>query len=100
VEAFLLDRTLDCFHPDTGDRVATIAYLASGTCRAVIKDGGIDEGRYGFERDLYWTQYSWFRDGGLFRFYLKRVDDTTCQAYFEDGTKAFLQRIKPQAGEG
>lgn len=95
VRAFLIDRTLECFHPGADTCAATITYLADGTCRAVMADAATDQGRYGFERDLYWTQYSWFRDGGLFRFFLERIDDTTCQAFFEDGTRAFLQRIKP-----
>ncbi len=94
VREFLFGRSLDCFHPDTKARAATIDYLANGTCKAAMVDGASDEGRYGFDRDLYWTQYSWFRDGGLFRFYLERVDDSTCQAYFEDGVKAFIQTIK------
>ena len=94
VREFLFGRSLDCFHPDTKAKAATIEYLASGICRAAMVDGTSDEGRYGFDRDLYWTQYSWFRDGGMFRFYLERVDDITCQAYFEDGVIAFLQTIK------
>jgi len=94
VREFLFGRSLDCFHPDTKAKAATIEYLANGTCKAAMVDGASDEGRYGFERDMYWTQYSWFRDGGLFRFYLERVDDSTCQAYFEDGGKAFIQTIK------
>ncbi len=94
VKGFLLGRTLDCFHPGSEHIAATIEYKANGTCHAAMADGKTDEGRYGFERDLYWTQYSWFRDGGLFRFYLERIDDKTCQAYFEDGTIAFLQIIR------
>ncbi len=98
VKEFLAGKTLDCFDPDSRALVATIQYLANGTCRAVVADGATDEGRYGFERDVYWTQYSWFRDGGLFRFSLERVDGNTCQAYFEDGTKAFLQTIIESSG--
>ncbi|MFK7943387.1 MAG: hypothetical protein AB8B85_10820 [Paracoccaceae bacterium] len=94
VRDFLVDRTLECFNPGSDICAATITYFADGTCRAVMEDNSTDEGRYGFDRDLYWTQYSWFRDGGLFRFYLERIDDNTCQAFFEDGTKAFRQRIR------
>lgn len=93
VKAFLSGRTLKCFHPDTGDWAATIEYRADGTCHAAMADGGTDDGRYGFEQNLYWTQYSWFRGGGLFRFSLERIDDDTCQAYFDDGTTAFLQTV-------
>ncbi len=93
VVAFLNGRALDCFDPDTGALAATIEYLTDGTCRTAMADGATDEGRYGFERDFYWTQYSWFRGGGVFRFSLEQIDDDTCQAYFEDGKKAFLQKI-------
>ncbi|MEL7152410.1 MAG: hypothetical protein AAFN51_01155 [Pseudomonadota bacterium] len=93
VRAFLLGRALDCFDPQSGERVATIRYLEDGTCHARMADGSTDEGRYGFEDDLYWTQYKWFRNGGLYRFFLVKVDAVTCQAWFDDGTKAFLQRI-------
>lgn len=94
VKEFLFGQTINCFNPDSGALVATIEYLANGACRAAMDDGLTDDGRYGFDLNLYWTQYSWFRDGGLFRFFLEWVDDNTCQAYFEDGTKAFLQTIK------
>lgn len=94
VKEFLFGQTIECFNPDSGALAATIEYLLDGTCRAAMEDGTADKGRYGFERDLYWTKYSWFRDGGLFRFFLERVDDNTCQAFFEDGAKAFLQTIK------
>ena len=94
VREFLFGRTLECFHPGSDICAATITYCADGTCRAVMEDARTDEGRYGFDRDLYWTQYSWFRNGGLFRFYLERIDHNTCQAFFDDGAKAFLQRIK------
>lgn len=94
VQEFLLGQTVECYHPNTETWAATIEYLESGICRAAMADGATDEGRYGFDRNLYWTQYSWFRDGGLFRFFLERVDDRTCQAYFEDGVIAFLQAIK------
>ena len=95
VRAFLTGRVLDCFDPTSGALAASIEYRENGTCHAAMTDGRTDEGQYGFERDLYWTRYSWFRCGGLFRFYLEQVDDNTCQAYFEDGTVAFLQRIQP-----
>lgn len=94
VRDFLVGRTLECFHPGSGTCAATITYSVDETCLAVMEDARTDEGRYGFDRDLYWTQYSWFRDGGLFRFSLERIDHNTCQAFFENGTKAFLQRIK------
>ncbi len=94
VKAFLFGRTIDCHNPGSGACIATIEYLANGACRAAMDDGRTDNGRYGFELDLYWTQYSWFRDGGLFRFFLERIDNNTCQAYFEDGAQAFLQTIK------
>ena len=101
VKEFLFDQTIDCFHPDSGDRAATIEYLANGICRVVMENGVTDEGRYGFKDDLYWTQYSWFRDGGFFRFFLVRVDDNTCQAYFEDGAIAFLQKTSfPRSAKG
>lgn len=94
VREFVFNRTLECFHPGSDTCAATITYLTDGTCRAVMEDAGTDEGRYGFDRDMYWTQYAWFRDGGLFRFYLERIDHNTCQAFFEDGKTAFLQRTK------
>lgn len=94
VRGFIFDQTLDCFDPVSGVRAATIKYFADGNCRAEMEDGAVDEGRYGFDRDIYWTQYSWFRDGGLFRFFLERISDDSSQAFFEDGTKAFLQKIK------
>ena len=94
VKAFLLGHVLDCFDPDTSAQAATIRYSVQGTCHAEMSDGQADEGRYGFERDMYWTQYKWFRGGGRYRFYLVKIDGVTCQAFFEDGTKAFLQRQK------
>lgn len=94
VKAFVFGRTLDCFSAESGELSATITYATDGTCHLAMVDGRVDDGRYGFERDLYWTRYSWFREGGVFRFYLTRVDEVTCQASFDDGTKAFLQRIK------
>ena len=94
VRKFLTGQTLDCFHPESGAFAATIEYLANGTCRAVMDDGATDDGQYGFEEDLYWTQYSWFRGGGRFRFWLERIDDTSCQAYFDDGNMAFLQTLR------
>lgn len=94
VGEFLYNRTLECFYPGSDTCAATITYHADGICRAVMEDASTDQGRYGFDGDLYWTQYSWFRDGGLYRFYLERIDHTTCQAFFDGGTKAFRQRIK------
>lgn len=94
VKDFLFGQTIDCFDPGSRAWVATIDYMENGTCRAEMANDVTDTGRYGFDLDLYWTQYSWFRDGGLFRFFLKRIDADTCQAHFEDGTKAFLQTIK------
>ncbi len=94
VEAFLRGQTLECFQPNGGGFAATITYFANGTCRAVMADGRTDEGDYGFEDDLYWTQYSWFREGGRFRFSLERIDQNTCQAYFDNGEIALLQTKK------
>ncbi len=94
VKAFLFGQTLECFDPNSGSQVATIQYLTNFTCRAAMSNGTTDTGRYGFERDLYWTQYTWFRDRGRFHFFLDRVDRDTCQASFEDGARAFLQRVK------
>lgn len=91
VKAFVLGQTLDCFDPESGVLAATIEYFENGTCHAAMADGTSDDGRYGFERELYWTQYRWFRNGSLNRFFLLEINHSTCQAYFEDGRKAFLQ---------
>ena len=93
VMAYVRGHTLGCFDPQSERRIATIEYFENGTCRAEFADGTSDKGSYGFEGDLYWTQYTWFREGGLYRFFLVKVGDLVCQAYFEDGTKAFLQKI-------
>ncbi len=93
VKAFVRGHALDCFDPKLKARIATIEYFENGTCHAEFADGTSDDGRYGFDSDVYWTQYTWFREGGLYRFFLVKIDDLVCQAYFEDGTKAFLQRV-------
>jgi len=94
VKQFLCGNTLECFSSKSGLLEASIEYRTNGTCFASFEDETTDEGQFGFEGDLYWTKYGWFRNGDLFRFFLQRVDNITCQAYFEDGSKAFLQRIK------
>lgn len=98
VKEFLFGQALHAFDPETNARVATVKYHEDGTCHLVLEDGSSDEGLYGFQGDLYWTKYNRFRDGGLNRFFLQRIDDHTAQAYFEDGTRAFLQSPKAELG--
>lgn len=94
IKHFLVGETLYCYLTDTGPPEATIVYREDGSCHAHFKNGQTDEGRYGFNNDMYWTKYQWFRDGGLNHFYLLRIDEITAQAYYEDGKRAFRQKRK------
>lgn len=98
VRTFIFGRALYAFDPETGARAAKIDYRADGTCHVTMADGSLDNGVYGFQEACYWTQYRQFRDGVRHHFYLMQIDEHTAQAYFADGTRAFLQTPKAQLG--
>lgn len=91
VERFLIGRKINAFDPSTRSWVASVKYDAGGFCTTKFKAGGGDEGRWGISGDTYWTQYRMFRDGSKNIFFLKWVAADLAQAYFENGSPAFLQ---------
>lgn len=91
VRAFLQGRLVHAFDPATRERVAAVFYGPDGTCRLTFANGEVDAGDYGFDGDLYWTRYRRFREGATHRFRLEAVGPGLAQAWFADGTRAFLQ---------
>jgi len=90
VHRFIAGQTVYAFDPDSGVFVATLVYRIDGTIEARFADAKADNGQYGFEGQLYWTRYENFRSGQKHAFYLQAVDDSTAQAFHDDGRKAFL----------
>lgn len=90
VHSFISGKTVYAFDPNTGAFVATLVYCADGTIEARFADAKVDNGQYGFEGQLYWTRYENFRSGQKHAFHLQAVDDSTAQAFHDDGRKAFL----------
>lgn len=88
---FLSGRSIYGLDPQTRMVVACVDYGTDGTCRARFLDGETDNGMWGVEGDTYWTQYTRFREGARHVFRLDPVGDGVAQAYFADGTIAFLQ---------
>ena len=93
VKQFIQGNLVDNFNPDTGEQVATSIYQADGRCRMSFAKGDADGGVYGFEDNVYWTRYKTFRDGQRHTFRLEHIDEGKAQAYFGDGSKAFLQVV-------
>jgi hypothetical protein len=91
VRLFLEGRTIYCFQPETRALVAVIDYQSDGRCAARFSSGEEDTGVYGFDGASYWTRYQTFRNGQTHAFHLRKLGAGIAQAYFTDGTKAFLQ---------
>jgi hypothetical protein len=88
---FLEGRKIYVFEPDTHTLVAVVDYELGGRCAVQFSAGDADVGVYGFDGDAYWTRYEKFRNGETHVFHLKSLGPGIAQAYFADGTKAFLQ---------
>ena len=91
VRRFLEGQEIHVFEPETRALVAVVDYETGGRCGFRFLAGDTDVGVYGFEGDAYWTRYEKFRNGERHVFHLKSLGPAIAQAYFADGTKAFLQ---------
>lgn len=91
VRIFLEGRDVYAFDPETRKAVACITYGTDGRCLCRFVSGETDAGVYGFKDDSYWTRYETFRDGKTHVFRLEPQGPGVAQAWFEDGTKAFIQ---------
>jgi len=91
VKLFIAGRDVYSFDPETKEFAAMIHYGLDGNCLVRFAAGGTDSGVYGFEGDSYWTRYETFRNGERHRFDLQPLGLGIAQAYFADGTIAFLQ---------
>jgi hypothetical protein len=91
VKAFIEGRDVYSFDPETKELAAVIHYGLDGHCLVRFEAGGTDKGVYGFEADRYWTRYETFREGKRHSFGLDPLGPGIAQAYFADGTIAFLQ---------
>ena len=91
IRAFLEGHSVYGLNPETQEVVACIDYHTDGTCLCRFANGETDKGVYGFEGDTYWTRYETFREGKRHVFRLIRKGEGVAQAYFADGTIAFLQ---------
>lgn len=91
VKEFLQGRSVYALDAETRTLAACIDYGTDGTCLARFVNGDTDPGVYGFEGDTYWTRYDTFREGKRHVFRLEYRGPGVAQAYFEDGTIAFLQ---------
>ena len=91
VRDFLEGHSVYALDPTTREVVACIDYGTDGTCLCRFVNGDSDKGVFGFEGDTYWTRYETFREGKRHVFRLERRGPRTAQAYFADGTIAFLQ---------
>ncbi|MEP5731945.1 MAG: hypothetical protein ABJL67_21500 [Sulfitobacter sp.] len=100
LRAFMVGKTLHAFDPDSGERVASVTYMADGACVARFVDGIEDRGQYGLSGDTYWTKYTDFRAGQISEFYLVEVADQVAQAYHTDGRRAYLQSPLIELEEG
>lgn len=96
VYEFILGNSVDALDPDSLQTAANINYHADGSIKATFADGSTDTGQYGFTEHYYWTRYTKFRDGTLNEFYLVRSGVNEAQAYYKEGSRAFLQRIVSQ----
>ena len=95
VRRFLEGQKIYVFEPETRALVAVVDYASGGRCGFRFSTGDADVGVYGFDGDAYWTRYETFRNGETHFFHLKRLGPGIAQAYFADGTKAFLQAQTP-----
>lgn len=91
VMAFLKGQRVYGLDPQSRKVAASIDYAPDGTCLARFVDGRLDAGVWGIEGDTYWTRYENFRDGKRHVFSLEPLGQGVAQAYFADGTIAFLQ---------
>jgi len=91
VTAFLRGQSVYGLDPQTREVAACIDYATDGTCIARFIDGSTDAGVWGVEDDNYWTRYENFRQGKRHVFSLEPLGKGVAQAYFADGTIAFLQ---------
>lgn len=91
VRAFLQGQALYAFDPQTALCVALVRYGPDGRCEVEFASGDTDQGIYGFDGDTYWTRYTTFRQGETHSFHLQAIAPGLAQAYFVDGTIAFLQ---------
>lgn len=99
IEKFLRGRVTYAFDPTTRRRVATVTYHSDGVCSTQFEAGGGDEGHWGLATNTYWTKYRVFRNGTKNVFYLEWVASDLVQAYYQDGTRAFLQSGLKHLGE-
>ena len=95
ISKFLTADKIYVFDPETLELVARVSYRPDGRVEMETTDGRTDRGTWGFNEDLYWTQYERFRDGVRHAFWLEVVGADIVQAYFSDGQRAFLQTHKP-----
>jgi hypothetical protein len=98
IRNFLEGRSVYALDPTTRVVAACIDYGTDGTCLARFTDGQNDPGVYGIEDDTYWTRYETFRDGKRHVFRLEARAPGVAQAYFADGTIAFLQSHSEMPG--
>ncbi|MDF1728418.1 MAG: hypothetical protein P1U53_11785 [Sulfitobacter sp.] len=91
VKEFLRGHSIYALDPETRKVAACIDYRTDGTCFVRFVNGDTDKGVYGFEGDTYWTRYETFREGKRHAFRLVAQGPGVAQAYFQDGTIAFLQ---------
>lgn len=91
VREFLEGHSVYALDPQSREVVACIDYGTDGRCLARFSNGDTDGGVYGFKDDTYWTRYETFRNGKRHVFRLEARGQGVAQAYFADGTAAFLQ---------
>ena len=91
VRRFLEGRKIYNFQPGPRTLFAVTDYGLDGRCAVRLSTGDTDIGIYGFDGDAYWTRYEKFRNGETHFFHLKSLGPGIAQAYFADGTQAFLQ---------
>ncbi|MEQ8348538.1 MAG: hypothetical protein RIB84_29335 [Sneathiellaceae bacterium] len=96
---FIFGRTVQARDPESGALVATVSYLADGTCRfARPGSDAVEQGVYGLAEREYWTRYTAFREGKPNSFYLVALAPDRAQAYHSDGRRAYL--LVQQPGHG
>lgn len=100
VKEFLEGRRVYALDPQTRVVVACVDYGAEGQCVVRFLRGDTDTGVYGFEGGTYWTRYEKFRGGKKHSFRLKEQGPGVAQAYFTDGTVAFLQSHSENPADG
>lgn len=91
ITTFLSGRSVYGLDPATRVVAACIDYGTDGTCLARFSNRMTDTGEWGIEGNTYWTRYTRFREGNRHAFRLEPLGEGVAQAYFADGTIAFLQ---------